>query len=159
MKKRNGFVSNSSSSSFIILNDETLIPEDIQYVKLTDKQKARLVVEGFIRNIDDDVFLTEFVSDSFDSHYQFYKNSDDPDAEKWEFKEGVMEYHNGGHGSPYDPDNYEEISDNVYLFDKEQIYINGQTIDDLEEELDNVVEEVKNVFNLTREKLKEEDEE
>ena len=120
MKTRIGFVSNSSSSSFIILNDESIIPKGVTYAELTVAQKKRLVSAGFITKSDikDKVFLTEFISDCRDiDDDSFYTD----EYEVTEFgkskklKDNVKEYHNGGHGCPYEEDNYDEIAERVYI--------------------------------------------
>jgi hypothetical protein len=109
MKIRYGFVSNSSSSSFIVFNDKSIIPQGIEYVKLNKKQKIKLIEECFINSIDDDIYLTEFISDSCDAWNKLYECED-------EVIKNVKEYHSGGHGGPYDEERYDEIGENVWLY-------------------------------------------
>ena len=110
MKIRNGFVSNSSSSSFIVINNESLIPKGINYSKLNKEQKERLVKQGFEIDVKDNIFLTQFISDCLDEHFQMWHDEDSGIERK-----GVLEYGDGGHGHPYDEEQYDEISDNVWL--------------------------------------------
>jgi len=123
MKIRNGFVSNSSSSSFIILGDDSFVPKSIDRVELNDEQKERLLKAGKIDSIDGKVSLTEFVSDSMDEHYDILYLNEDEDIER----DNVKEYEDGGHMGPYDDDYYDEISDNVYLL-KEEYHENKKWI-------------------------------
>lgn len=120
MKVRNGFVSNSSSSSFIIRDkaleyytltnkygedygytteyDPNSKPEDINKycVKLTDIQKQA------IERIPED-----------QKHYDWYMTpficEDDPSC--YFPDEFVIEYADGGHGYPYSEDDYDVISE------------------------------------------------
>lgn len=123
MKIRNGFVSNSSSSSFIIRDkaleyytltnkygedygygrpayDPNSEPEDINKycVKLTDSQKQA------IEKIPED-----------QKHYDWYmtpfEGGDDGDPSVYFSDEFVIEYCNGGHGYPYSEDDYDVISE------------------------------------------------
>lgn len=104
MKNRKSFVSNSSSTSFIVF-DKNIIPEGVGYTNLNPIQKDKLIKEGYNININEDVFLTEYVGDSF--YESFYEND--------EVKNDVIEYHEGGHGYPYDEDVYDEIAENIWL--------------------------------------------
>jgi hypothetical protein len=105
MKIRSGFVSNSSSSSFIVFNDCSIIPSIINYEKLNKKQKIRLIEQGFIDSVKDDIYLTQFISDGYESD----------DFDKFYLAENKKSYHDGGHGCPYDEEDYDEIDDNVWL--------------------------------------------
>jgi len=116
MKVRIGFVSNSSSSSFIVFNDESLIPFDVKYKELNVFEKSLLLREGKIHNVVDRVFLTEFVSDCGCEYTALF---------------GTTEYHSGGHGGPYDEESYTEIAEDVWLYtgkylDTEAKFTNGK---------------------------------
>ena len=102
MKKRYGFVSNSSSSSFIVFNDESLIPSGIKYVELNNFHKSLLLSEGIVKNIKpgDRIFLTQFISDCDDRYLYLWG---DP---RKKLKPNIIEYNSGGHGGPYDEDEY-----------------------------------------------------
>ena len=105
MKTRKGFVSNSSSSSYIIIGDNSWLPSGFDFVALNEKQKRKLVGQGFIDTLDEKVTLTQFISDCCDA---FYDGQKDTDAL-------VIEYQYGGHGGPYDESYYDEIADNVWM--------------------------------------------
>jgi hypothetical protein len=112
MKHRTGFVSNSSSSSFIILNDESLIDKSwIKRKELNEEQKKRLVLQGFLTNTTDKVFLTQFISDANDC--ELFYTCDKTDSE---YKKNIISYLDGGHhGGPYSEEAYDQIADNVWL--------------------------------------------
>jgi hypothetical protein len=117
MKFRKGFVSNSSSSSFIILNDVSIIPVGIDYAKLNKKQKMRLFEQGFVFNIKDDVYLTQFIGDD-ERFYEATHTTEyvvEDGFKHLKLKDNVKEYCDGGHGCPYDEEGYDEISENVWL--------------------------------------------
>lgn len=103
MKIRNGYVSNSSSSSFLVSED--LTKKGIACLKLTQAQKEVLngayIQNGETKigiNLDKDIYLTEFVFDG--------------DDRKWETVTSVehMVYESGQMcGEPYsDDDVYNE---------------------------------------------------
>ena len=158
MKVRRGFVSNSSSSSFLVLGEEETIPKGINYKKLTpfqisrakrykqecwdykhyDKEMGEKYGDKTLEEIkkmiqiktsdcwewkqwlenrlidsiqeNDDVFLTEFISDC----------CDDYDISS---KLEVIDFMSGGHGIPYDPEELEVIKkgsseyDTVYFLE------------------------------------------
>ena len=105
MKVRSGFVSNSSSSSFIIIGVGNT-PSKFDYVELKGKMKQN-VIKAMNLKIENnaEIFLTEYVSDCIDEDYPIESNK-------------IIEYDNGGHGGPYDEDDYvclDDMFDNVWL--------------------------------------------
>ena len=64
---------------------------------MEDAEKIKAIPDGA------DTYLTEFVSDSRDEYWDFYK---DPDAFK---------IHEGGHGYPRSEEDYDEIDDRIFL--------------------------------------------
>ena len=143
MKIRSGFVSNSSSSSFLIVNPknlEKLIENNISFNKLDKEQIERvkkwltqsteyhmnkwkndeessIYDEYYEKSIlldyikpEDDVYVTSFISDSCDEHYEVGH------------KIGI-EYMDGGHGIPYSEEDLECLNPNED--DKyKRVYIN-----------------------------------
>lgn len=100
MKIRSSYVSNSSSSSFIVKKD--LSDMGISCIKLNAEQLKRM--DG-MKDWDDNVFiydenkeywLTELISDGYDDKYDIAKEN------------MVFHYDEGGHGEPYAEEYYNE---------------------------------------------------
>jgi hypothetical protein len=108
MKKRAGFVSNSSSSSFLIIGD-TGFPYD--EVELTKEQKERVRKQGYDIPLDQKVRLTCYVSDCMEWDFMYDSSGKKLCA--------FIDYKDGGHGYPYDRDSYEEIAEDVWLYKEE----------------------------------------
>ena len=97
MKVRKGFVSNSSSSSFIV-EDSKNIPDLVQYHQLNKKQIEVLKnSDDKFKNLGDEVYLTQFISDCYN----------DP--------KHAIELNFGNHSEPYDEEDYIELSNSVWF--------------------------------------------
>ena len=91
MKIRNGFVSNSSSSSFIVDNIEQNKEAYENFVKLCEKYK----IEYLVRNNN---LYTELISYDYDFFPEFCDK-------------GATREFEGGHGYPYDEESFVEVED------------------------------------------------
>jgi len=97
MKIRNGFVSNSSASSFIIsdaLYLSKLSLDGYSFIKLDEEQIVK--ISQSIKDVlatDKDLYLTEYVSDGGDLFY--------------ELRDNCITYDEGNHGNPYDSENFD----------------------------------------------------
>lgn len=122
MKIRTGFVSNSSSSSFIVIGKK---PQSGSFAKLNKDQAKKVIQmlkntqnytggigyrdqEEYCKKVnllteDMDFYLTGFISDCLEEYDEM---SEDPDA---------IPFREGGYGCPYDENYYHEISDRVWL--------------------------------------------
>lgn len=120
MKIRNGFVSNSSSSSFVIFGENTTgyeayeITDDTVKNKIFDHLIDVYTRDQFLFNsektlpsahevLTNKMFLTPFISDDIEIFVNDMENK-------------VFEYNCGGHGGPYNPDDFQEIADNIWVF-------------------------------------------
>ena len=96
MKIRNGFVSNSSSSSFIVFGSPPLHRNYVELSgKIAENVSKRVGVEWDKKQR---IFLTQFISDT-DDYY-------------WEIEEegnNLRIYAEGNHGGPYWEENYVEL--------------------------------------------------
>ena len=109
MKKRNGHVSNSSSSSFLIVGELEWKPEFDGVVKLcelTDDQKWAIREEGYLTPLNEKVSLTNFISDATEAHFILYELTDG---------KHIIEYQDGNHGVPYDEEYYDKIAEDVWI--------------------------------------------
>ena len=104
MKIRSNYVSNSSSSSFIVTKDFT--NSGITCLKLNKKQLELMKgyklwtedKESFEPKENQDYYLTEYLSDC-DKRWEKLKEMKD-----------AFEYSCGGHGGPYDEDMFNEYN-------------------------------------------------
>jgi hypothetical protein len=120
MKVRTGFVSNSSSSSFILVNPKNIDEIDKEFSTIAlSKREIKKIKEWLIKEVNnsiefwkddkvykkqeekklkrieslsenDDIYVTNFVSDSSDQYGKIF------------LKKESIEYMSGGHGIPYD---------------------------------------------------------
>jgi len=114
MKVRNGFVSNSSSSSFVVFGEPP--SEGVKHKQLTEDQIKHVI--AFIDedeyadkkvewNGKDPAYMTQFISDCCDDIYGELCNN-----------ESAYYYMDGNHDGPYggnDAEYIEEIDEDVYL--------------------------------------------
>lgn len=112
MKIRSNYVSNSSSSSFVVTKD--LTNSGVSCLKLNEKQLELMKgyklwtedKESFEPKENQDYYLTEYLSDC-DKRWEKLKEMKD-----------AFEYSCGGHGGPYDEDLFNEYNcgfSSVYL--------------------------------------------
>ena len=107
MKIRHGFVSNSSSSSFLV-NDLSIIwSASYKTIQLTDSQLTAIEKNyPEIALMSRPIYLTEYISDGGDLHWELYQT----DHSK------CIEYMPGNHGCPYSEENYDElIPDRIWI--------------------------------------------
>ena len=122
MKKRNGFVSNSSSSSFIIVGTKYNHLTGFNKIKLTPIQKLKVFLDLFfdwtnvcyydkakihkkwhlIKIFYKPTYLTQYIGDWCNTS-EIYNKVD------------VYEYNEGGFSSPYDESYFNEIEDGIYI--------------------------------------------
>lgn len=113
MKVRQGFVSNSSSSSFIVIDKKPNYP----HIELSKKQAGKII--HYIENRKNDpiktnwrkenVYLTPFVCDGNDDYGDFLH-----------FPKAYI-YCNGGHGVPYFIEDFYEVAYNIWIMKQHYI--------------------------------------
>lgn len=124
MKSRTGFVSNSSSSSFVIIGnpDEELegLLERYAHVEIKDADTKKRICERIngelnphtyswqkekqpIMDHSQRMILTRYVSDCGDEYGEFGNHPQ------------VYYYFEGGHGGPYWEDDFEELKSDVWI--------------------------------------------
>lgn len=75
MKIRNGFVSNSSSSSFIIQGRDTSFPYDT--IELNASYKGMLKRQGIPIDVTKEIYLSKMISDGCDWDFEYQSNWND----------------------------------------------------------------------------------
>lgn len=110
MRARLGFVSNSSSSSFIVLGK---VPTECECVLLNKAQAHAVINYIETREYDsckvactdlDNVFLTKFISDGGDFYYEIDKKYD------------AYAYTYGNHSGPYSEEDYDILREDEYHY-------------------------------------------
>jgi hypothetical protein len=127
MKARSGFVSNSSSSSFVIIDEpytneaKEAFEQCRDKIEIKDSQTKSAIIAYLNEDLDPHayawseakkaildnnhkIFLTRYVSDGGDEYGDLGR---DPN---------VYYYFDGGHCGPYDEDDFDEIADDVYIY-------------------------------------------
>lgn len=124
MKSRTGFVSNSSSSSFIIIGkpDEELdeLLERYAHAEIKDDETKKRIINRLNDNIDPHTYswqerkepitdfsqkmvITRYVSDCSDEYFVFGNHPQ------------VYYYFEGSHGGPYYEDELDELKPDVWI--------------------------------------------
>ena len=98
MKVRTGFVSNSSSSSYII----TQKGKDSWYYDHSDL---------YLLSREEKMRIEQIPADRKTETLYLTKHVNDCD----EIPKGTIEYVDGGHGGPYDEENYVEVKSHIWL--------------------------------------------
>lgn len=94
MKIRNGFVSNSSSSSFILKSDGVTLDKKgtLEWIKNPENKGKRLLVIGEQMNEGDDIFYLDGIKENFilEHEERFLNNKSSwtayPNVESWEYE-------------------------------------------------------------------------
>ncbi len=130
MKVRHGFVSNSSSSSFVIVGSESIktvnahdahafILEGVNRDLFLSTMHQSELTEDEIERIKsaDQIALTRFLGDhsTIDEHFGFEDNG-------WYGKPmppppsyTCYDYMSGGHGGPYSEDDFHKVHDDIFI--------------------------------------------
>jgi len=105
MKTRNGFVSNSSSSSFVIVGK---IPDNFHYdfVEIENNETKLALSERveMLANYNEAMYLTQFISDGYDWDF-FHENP-----------HSIFQYSDGAHSGPYGEEYFDNLNnENVWI--------------------------------------------
>ena len=107
MKKRNGFVSNSSSSSFVIANNEEPTNVNFHYYELTGEMLERCQKEFDSHEIEvtdkTRFFLTQYLYDDNECYEEL------EEYPHFHFQAGAMSE------EPYDENHYVELQEKIWL--------------------------------------------
>jgi len=124
MKSRSGFVSNSSSSSFVIVGKPDEVLADLidrnDHVEIKDPESKKRICERLnadinphtyswqknktpIADFNQPMILTRYISDCGDDYGEFGNH---PQA---------YYYFDGAHNGPYDEDDFDELATDVWI--------------------------------------------
>ena len=112
MKIRNGFVSNSSSSSFLCNDENILLNYNIIKYEKLNKDQIKLILKDvptlskLLIDNNTNIYLTEYISDG---SYLY--------SEIWQDRHpNFTEYVDGNHGFPYCEELFDNINENKNVY-------------------------------------------